>query len=513
MKYAKYIFIILIYQFSIAANSFPEKMIVFPYRVNFQIQNSFPHKETELPILLQDATIFLLQMLYQYDFPDSSFINQNYSEYKEGITELQAKIQIQQICAKNLFSYFIVGESYFYSKNIIKIHQAIFSCRTMQKLYSNQITTNENDLQKDLKNNLLKIIPFLPENILYKKWNSKFSNQNKIFVLVDSSGSMETLFPILKKALNPEIMNIYKIQKENILNIKNLNELYGSGELTTEDLLIALNQIKKELIPFESELWIFFDSFSKKTRSIKELGILFKQLTNQGINIKIFQTYQLELENWIELENFKNFENFEIIPIKYGRICGFSNGYNALFLRYGKNFYLCKEEQEDEFLRGILPLSECPMLEIYQYNNKELNLDVLCSVYANKNKTKFVFGSAVKTDLENIILKTLKKENTNQFYFKVLLKDESKAFWIRLSDRYILNQLLEYKNKQEGFYIGLSFYKDVDGIYNITDKILLPKQKEIPKLFLINFKDLEKRKIIPEDIFFFWVKILDLRYE
>ncbi|GIX40333.1 MAG: hypothetical protein KatS3mg129_0066 [Leptospiraceae bacterium] len=295
-------------------------MAIFPFRVNFQINNPFPHKETELPILLQDATIFLSKLLFQYDFIDSSILNEKFKEYNEGLTELQARIQIQQLCSEQMYSYFLVGETYFYSRQIIKLKQVIFSCKTMQKLYSIQSTTNYDNLQKTLKHNLLKIIPFLPENIFYKKWNSKFSQQKKIFVLVDGSGSMETLFPVLKNALNPEIMNIYKIQKNHFISINNINELNGSGELSTKDLLYALNLIKKELLPFESELWIFFDSFDDNSRSIKELGILLKEISNQGIKIKIFQTYKLEPFIWVELENFKNFENMELIPIN---ICSY----------------------------------------------------------------------------------------------------------------------------------------------------------------------------------------------
>jgi hypothetical protein len=128
----------------------------------------------------------------------------------------------------------------------------------MQKLYSSQITTNEFKLQRDLKKNISKILPFLPENLFYKRWNSQFTKENKIFVLVDGSGSMETLFPVLKNSLNPEVMNIYKIQNNNLILVSNTSQLFGSGELSTKDLLYALNQIQKELIPFESELWIFF---------------------------------------------------------------------------------------------------------------------------------------------------------------------------------------------------------------------------------------------------------------
>jgi hypothetical protein len=53
----------------------------------------------------------------------------------------------------------------------------------------------------------------------------------------------------------------------------------------------------------------------------------------------------------------------------------------------------------------------------------------------------------------------------------------------------------------------------MNGVQNVLDKILLPEQKEIPKLFLLKFKELEKREISSEDIYFFFVQILDLRYE
>ncbi|GIX40332.1 MAG: hypothetical protein KatS3mg129_0065 [Leptospiraceae bacterium] len=171
------------------------------------------------------------------------------------------------------------------------------------------------------------------------------------------------------------------------------------------------------------------------------------------------------------------------------------------------------EEEENEVLRGIKELQECPLLDTYHYTNQELNMDLLCNSYAKKNKTKLVYGSSIKTNLEQMIIKTLHKEKPDKLYYKILLKDNSKAFWIRLSDKTILNQILEFKNKKENFYIGLSFYKDINGIHNIVDKILLPESKEVPKLFLINFKELEQRKINPDDIYFFWVNILDIRYE
>jgi hypothetical protein len=512
MKISK-IMILFFYAISLFGQTFPEKIAIFPFRVNIQIENPTPHPETELPLLFQDATIFLSKTLYQHEFLESSYINENYPEFREGLTELEAKVQMMKICSKNLFSHFLVGEAYFYSKNSIKIYQSVFSCRTMQKLYSSQITTNEFKLQRDLKKNISKILPFLPENLFYKRWNSQFTKENKIFVLVDGSGSMETLFPVLKNSLNPEVMNIYKIQNNNLILVSNTSQLFGSGELSTKDLLYALNQIQKELIPFESELWIFFDSFDKNAKSFRELGVQLKQISNQGIKIKIFQTYKLEIDKWIEIENFKNLSNVEILPVKYARVCGYSDGSHFSFIRMGRSIYLCNEERENDFLRGINELNECAMLDLYHYTPEELNMDLLCSAYARKNKTKLVYGSSIKTDIERIILKTSKKEQANKLYFKILLKDSTKALWIRLSDRILLNKLLEYKNTKENFYIGLSFYKDMNGVQNVLDKILLPEQKEIPKLFLLKFKELEKREISSEDIYFFFVQILDLRYE
>ncbi len=516
MKFYKIFYISYFFIFSIYADTIPEKIAIFPYKVNFQIHNDFPFPETNLPNLLQDATIFLSRLHFQYEFVDSSTLNQNFLQYKEGLSEIQAKIQLSQICSKLLFAYFLVGEADFISMDIIKIKQYVFSCKTNQKLYSSSITTKWESFQKNLTLNTKKILPFLTENFYYKRWNSKFTGNTKIFILIDTSGSMEQIFSILKENLDTDIMNIYAISpNQNIKLIKNFKEIYSSGSLTINDLIISLNQIKKELIPFASELWIFFDSFSSaKPKELNELGILLKELTNEGILIKIFQTYKTSFDKWKELENYKTFSNLDIIPVKYGRTCGFSDGFHALFVRYGNSIFLCNEDQQNEYMRGFMDIKECPQLETYHFTNQELDLDLICSAYAKKEKLKLVYASSVLTDLSLAIRKTIKKESQNTINYKLLLKDNTRAFWIYISDTKLLNDLLEIKNKNENFYIGLSFYKNTDGIVNVRDKILFWNQKDIPQLFVINYTDLEKRKnLYSEDIYFFWVKIIDIRYE
>ncbi len=515
MKFYYIIFIIFFNASMILSSTLPEKIAIFPYRIDFQIKNFLPHSETELPLLFQDATIFLGKLIFQYDFMDSYEILNNYQEYKEGLDDLTAKIRTNQICNKELFAYFIVGEAYFYSKDIVQIKQYLYSCKTQQKLYSTISNSKWEELQKNLRNNLSKLIPFLPENYFYKNWISKTQKEKQIFVLIDQSGSMEILYPSLKEILNPESMSLYGIQRnQNLKPIKNLNELHGAGEIQLKDLLSSLSQIKKELIPFESELWILFDSFSNvESKYLKELGLLLKEIAIYGVDIKIFQTYKTNIDKWKELENFRTFQNVKVIPIKYGRTCGYSNGFRRFFVREGSQIYLCKEELENEYVKGILDLKECQIFEIYYYTLQELDLDFICTSFERKNKIQLVYASPVVTNLSTVIRKSQKNES-NEITYKVLLKDEASTFWLRLTEKHILNQIMDYKIKNEGFYIGISFYKSFNTLQNITNKILFLSQKDVPKLFINNFETIKNQNSIdPEDIHIFWVKVLDIRYE
>ena len=74
MKISK-IMILFFYAISLFGQTFPEKIAIFPFRVNIQIENPTPHPETELPLLFQDATIFLSKTLYQHEFLESSYPN------------------------------------------------------------------------------------------------------------------------------------------------------------------------------------------------------------------------------------------------------------------------------------------------------------------------------------------------------------------------------------------------------------------------------------------------------
>ncbi|MCS7205977.1 MAG: hypothetical protein NZ853_09775 [Leptospiraceae bacterium] len=467
----------------------------------------------ELPVLLQDATIFLARLQFQYTFLSSEKLNLDYPQYQEGLTELQARVQLLEICGKNEFSYFHVGEAYFLTSESVQLYQVIFSCKTMQKLYQIKTQTKIDKLQSTLANNLKKILPFLVENPQYQRWLSKFQKQNQIFVLLDSSGSMSSLLPILRSSLNPELHHLYVVYKnQNLKLIKDFSEYIPSESLHTEDLVFSLRQIQRELIPYQSELWIFFDSL-QTDRYFRELGFLLKTITTKGIRVKIFQTYKLPLEVWSELENFRNIENVEFVPVVYGRVCGYENGFRSFFVRYGKILSLCEEEYQVEYLKSIYNIKECPRLEMYLYTPSELDLDWVCSAYEKKNKTKLVYASSVVSDLERQIHKASQQLRSNQTYYKVLLKDETKAFWIRLSNRQILNSLLEYKNKNQNFYIGLSFYKR-DFVENVPDKILILDSKEVPRLFLRSFLEMEKKKYLSsDDIYFFFVQVLDVRYE
>ncbi len=513
MKIVIFFYIFFLVCISINSQDTKNKVGVFPFKVEIHsTDNTFV--EAELPIQLQQASIFLLKLLFENEFLDSYEINTTFSNWKEGLTDLEAKIQIQTICRENLFSYFVIGD-FFYSKDFFTLKNSVYSCRTLQRLYSQESKGKKEELQQKLKENLKKIFPFLRENAFYKKWNAKFSKHKQIFVLLDTSGSMEMMSLILKKIFDPNSMHIYIInQQEKLKKISNLSEIRNSGTNSTKDLLVSLEQIKKEIIPFESELWIFFDSFSENSKDFKNLGMLFKELVNLGIDIKVFQTYQSGTLVWNEIQNFNIYPNFTAIPILYSRACGFSDGTNYLFIRKGSDFFLCNEEKELEYLKGIYPIEECRKMEIYHYSKEELSLDFICSAYEKKNKLKLLYVSSVKTDLELQVSKLQKYEITNQILYKVLLKNKETSFWIYVTDRGILNQLLEHKNQKESFYIGLSFEARSQSIQNIVDKVLFLPQKEIPKLFVINFSDLEKnKKMNPEDVWFFWVNVLDVRYE
>lgn len=497
----------------LASQDTKNKIGVFPYKVEIHNDdNSFI--ETEFPIQLQQASIFLLKLLYENEFLDFQMVNVAFSKRKSGLSDLEAKIQIQEICKENIMSYYVSGE-FFYSKDFFTLKNSVYSCKTLQKLYSKESKGKKEELQQKLKENLKKIFPFLKENQFYKKWDNKFSKQKEIFVLLDTSGSMEMMSSILKKILDPLTMNIYSIkQKEKLKKITDLSEINNSQTNSTKDLIVSLEQIKREIVPFESELWIFFDSFSENSKDFKNLGILFKELINLGVEIKLFQTYQSGSFVWSQIQNFNSDSNFMAIPILYSRACGFSDGSNYLFIRKGSEFFLCSEDKELEYLKGINSLEECKRMEIYNYTNEELNLDLICSAYEKKNKLKLLYVSPVKTDMELQISKLQKFEIPNQLLYKVLLKNKETSFWIYVTDRNILNQLLEYKNQKENFYIGLSFEKRNQSIQNIVNKVLFLPQQEIPKLFVKDFTDLERnKKIFPEDLWFFWVNVLDVRYE
>lgn len=498
----------------LVSSLFADKVGVFPYKVEIHNSTQNPYLETELPRQLQQVSIFLLKLLYESEFVEENFINISFPSFKEGLSEQIAKVQIHKICKENLFSYFVTGEI-FYTKEFFNLRNSVFSCKTLQKLYWAETKSNLENLQKKLRENLKKIFPFLKENQFYKKWISKFSTQNEIFVLLDLSGSMEMMLPVLKNVLDIETMHIYGIQQnESLKNISNINEIKTSGRNSTKELVIALEEIKKELIPFKSELWIFFDSFEETSKEFKKLGMIFRELTNLGVQIKFFQTYKMGSLIWKEIENFKVYQNFYSIPIAYGRVCGFSNGFSKFFVRNGSNFYLCEEERELEYLKGIYEFEECRKLEVYNFTNEELDLDLLCSAYEKKNKLKLLYVSSVKTNLELQTRKSQKTEFSDKVLYKVLLKNEDSTFWIYLTDQKLLNQLLEYKEQNANFYIGLSFEKRNRVIQNITNKILLLEQKDIPKLFVIKYNELEKKSTFyPEDLWFLWVKVLDLRYE
>lgn len=510
----KYFLISFFYYFILISSLFADKIGVFPYKVEIHNSNQNPFSETELPRQFQQVSIFLLKLLFETDILDENFILNAFPNYKEGLSEQEGKIQIHRICKENLFSYFVTGEI-FYTKDFFHLRNSVFSCKTLQKLYWSETKSNIENLQKKLRENLKKIFPFLKENLFYKKWLSKFSTQNEVFVLIDLSGSMEMMFPILKNILDVETMHIYGIQeKESLKNIMSINEIKSSGKNSIKELITALEEIKKELIPFKSELWIFYDSFDESPKEFKKLGMIFNEITNLGIAIKFFQTYKIGSFVWKQIENFKIYPNFYSISIAYGRTCGFSNGFNKFFVRKGGDFYLCEEERELEYLKGIYDFEECRKLEVYNYTNEELDLDLLCSAYEKKNKVKALYISSVKTNLELQIRKSQKTEFFNNVLYKVLLKNEDSSFWVYLTDQKLLNQLLEYRDQNANFYIGLSFEKRNQKIQNITNKILFLEQKEIPKLLIVKYNELEKKsKFYPEDIWFLWVKILDLRYE
>ncbi len=511
----KYFLIALILSSSIIAqNSTPEYFGVFPYRIDQQMQPSTEHTTTKLSRLFQTATLFLLKILFEYTFLDHTDIQEKFSDIKE-LSEQTARIQINKICGKNYFSYFLTGEVYYFTENYIQIKNSVFSCITNQKLYETESRGATFQIQGMIRNNLKKIIPFLPENQIYKKWNSKFEPNKEIFILIDQSGSMESLFPLLKKTLQTDVIHIYGIQPEKgIQKYKTIDEIHGSGILNIKDLIQSLEEIKKELIPYQSELWIFFDSFqTMESREINELNIALKSFSYLGIPVYIYQTYNMDIEEWTRIENLKQKGMIFTIPVKYGRSCGFSNGENFFFIRKGREYFLCPDENKYEFIKGTSELSECIKMSLFMYTNKETNLEVICKSYSLKNKTKNIYTSNVISDLDFVIQKIVHRQDYNKTYYKFLIKDSKSAFWISVSDRKIVNELLEYKNKKEEFYIGLSFYKDFESIKAIPDKIVFPKPDNIPELFLTSYNQIKNIRPNSEDLWFFFVKILDMRYE
>ena len=209
----------------------------------------------------------------------------------------------------------------------------------------------------------------------------------------------------------------------------------------------------------------------------------------------------------------------------YARKAFWAEAGSVFFIVKDSYFFFTKKDLSSQIpnaavdWEGSMPLVP---IEASKFSNKDLNLDQLPRVYAQSQRDKLLSLGPYISNLGKSIANCLDTKDTSTITStssRVLVKNESQAFWISLDQK--MSPLLQEKLNKT-LYLGLHWEKGrgTESLVNLPGPIYARTYIQVPQIFLWEWKSLQKiasskihkiHKIHREDIYFLKLKILDLK--
>ncbi len=441
------------------------------------------------------------------------------SHYRADLNPSQSR----RVCNALDAEYLMFGHAHFETGRRVRWELRLFGCGSGSVLRRATRTENCNELQPTLVELLREVSTFAGD-----RPGSRFERPatgSGFVVLLDASGSMLPNLGAIREGLlallarGGRTLVVYAVRGGNLPErlgpfrdresaARGLGRLRASGETDLLDMARALGAARSDLTAPDTLLVLTDASFRGNGRSSYEAAL--RNLTAGGGRLRLFEMPESRLADREATVRLAKSLGLPDASVASGVEARFLESEPETFVGHGGRVFRSRSSVSAAIARNTLPIG---LENIGVPGHSER--DVARTQAQREGRRIHSFGplvSGLQAAIESAGEMSPNRQLTGT---RVLVKNRSQAFWIRLHNPRDVAALRRLGQKP--VYLGLRFSGnrgDVPGMTNHPDFLYIMEQGEVPRLLINEWSHLSRlpaRWVRTEDVWFLLCRVIQVR--
>ncbi|MCB1166455.1 MAG: VWA domain-containing protein [Leptospiraceae bacterium] len=483
---------------------------VLPFQVTGNVPQSH-FNPASLPVQLQQATSFLLQLNRDYPVDDPLKINRS---LPAATLQTGASPGVDW-CGYSNGTHVLLGEASFSGTQNVRISLTLKSCNTGSNAGQSARSGSLNDLQSLLRDAINGACsrfapnrpPSWPESsgewIAVVDLSGSMASEKEALALGLERSGFEGKLGLILVSENGARLVVPDQNRASIISI--LKAAPSGGEVRLNDMAAALQELRK-LPQVSRRIIIATDAEASSTASFESSIRLLK---SQGQEPVLLETSGLSQSGRAFFQRLNRSLKLKDPDVTYGMRAGFAEGFSLFFVQSGDRFYTAKKDLTSAIRSGRLNKNDLDPVATVNLRDDRLTLRSVIDSYARKNGLRLIGTGQLVSGLESSLSALQQSASGSQF--KVLLRNDGSAFWIDVESRAMVQKLMQYKSRK--IYVGLQLQPGPLGPQNHPAAIYIRSADQAPTLFLQKYDHVRaSEKLLKKaDVWFFLVEVVDSR--
>ena len=527
---------VLLWSFSaVPLSAATDEIAVVPFKVTgFPDRSRF--SEPELPVLLQEATHFLLGSRYQQHLQSLEETGSVLASIRFRADQALDSSRASALCSALQTGTLLLGSAHFSPDSSLRLQMVNYSCTTRSVLRRDETYGSVDQMQKDLRHLIVSVLPSL-RPLKSGRGSARIDQTSPVDIalLLDGSGSMNGNRAMILEGLKRLKSRIppgsriggYLLKGDGENRVLPMSSRWNEtldlisrtpflGEVDGERLSEVTGEIGLARNWNGKKYLLILSDASLEKASLARMENRLRWLKRKGFQTRFFQLPSMNLdavENLKKLETITGQKDSEIVS---GIRLGYLDGSSNWLIQKGNHFYLADEGVQTSVEKNRLPESGSPLATL-RMERSQLRLETLPEVMSRMGPRKVIRQGPLVSGLPETMAALVSTGSVDpQDTGRVLVYQDGVSFWISVADRKLLKRL-EGKKGQHVF-IGLHWNNRSDlaeRIENLPEEVLLVEAAGVPRLFVNTREHLLRvspRWLDPEDLWFFNVEVRDVKY-
>ena len=484
---------------------------------------------------LQEATHFLLPEVR--DYPVESLEATRRATERAGWSFDQSFDQEagQSLCRTSGVTYILAGTARFVSPERNFISFEAYSCPLLRVLNRDEKSDSIYRLQSVLRTTLQEATPFLSPA---RRPNlPPAPGVTDVAVVLDLSGSMifdleniraglthlgGTLTPGSRLGLvtinGGDAQDIHPLDEDWLGGLRWLQSRSPGGEVSLRGLENAVATVERFREWRGRRQLLLFSDATAGGRRMSALENRLRRLNSAGVAVGLFALYGQSYDDRQEYFRLARSLSLPEPVVFYARRASFAAGEAQYLITDGRRFYRApaRASVAASVAGGGTDTVDWEPIETVTYEQSTLNLRDLPRAYAERERLRLVELGPVLSNLERRIATVTIQDpgQDSRETARVLLRNESTSFWIRVAEHRVLTAL--QNGRGQDLYVGLHVQSASSGaerLHVLPAPIHVRGAGAVPVLLVNTWERLNRtpaQYIDPEDTWFLRVRVMEI---